>query len=87
VQFWTAIDVVNPVCSTFVFERGIEAKGGNMRYVLINGLAILSVLAVATETALAAIAVPGPIVGAGAPALLVVAGAYWLVRHMRKRGK
>ena len=60
-----------------------------MRYVLINGLAILSMLAVATETALALSAYPspGPIVGAGAPALLVVAGAYWLVRHMRKRGK
>jgi uncharacterized membrane protein len=59
-----------------------------MRYVLINGLAILSVLAVATETALAGTtAVPGPIAGAGAPALLAIAGAYWLVRHMRKRGK
>ena len=59
-----------------------------MRRVLINGLAILSMLAVATETALAGIAVvPGPIAGAGAPALLAIAGAYWLVRHMRKRGK
>jgi hypothetical protein len=60
-----------------------------MRRVLIDGLAILSVLAAATETALAGInvAVPGPIAGAGAPALLAVAGAYWLVRHMRKRGK
>jgi hypothetical protein len=60
-----------------------------MRRVLINGLAILSVLAAATETSLAGdvISVPGPIAGAGAPALLAVAGAYWLVRHMRKRGK
>ena len=62
-----------------------------MRRVLIDGLAILSVLAVATETALAGghpfFAVPGPIAGAGAPALLAIAGAYWLVRHMRKRGK
>ena len=59
-----------------------------MRYVLINGLAILSVLAVATETALAGVSgAPGPIAGAGAPALLAIAGAYWLVRHMRKRGK
>jgi len=61
-----------------------------MRRVLIDGLAILSVLAVATETALAGnviITVPGPIAGAGAPALLAIAGAYWLVRHMRKRGK
>ena len=52
-NFWTAIDVVNPACSTYVLQWGIEAKGGNMRYVLINGLAILSMLAVATETALA----------------------------------
>ena len=60
-----------------------------MRRVLIDGLAILSVLAVATETALAGptVGIPGPIVGAGAPALLAIAGAYWLVRHMRKRGK
>jgi hypothetical protein len=60
-----------------------------MRRILIDGLAILSVLAVATETALAGTpaGVPGPIAGAGAPALLAIAGAYWLVRHMRKRGK
>jgi uncharacterized membrane protein len=58
-----------------------------MRYVLINGLAILSVLAVATETALAGVAVPGPIAGAGVPGLLAIAGAYLLVRHTRKRGK
>ena len=59
-----------------------------MRRVL-SGLAILSVLAVATEPALAGavVTIPGPIVGAGAPALLAIAGAYWLVRHMRKRGK
>ena len=51
-----------------------------MRRVLIDGLSILSVLAVATETALAGsiFPVPGPIAGAGAPALLAIAGAYGL---------
>ena len=72
-----------------MYPNGYRSKGGNMRRVLIDGLAILSVLAVATETALAGITAPapGPIAGAGAPALLAIAGAYWLVRHMRKRGK
>ena len=72
-----------------MYPNGYRSKEGNMRRVLIDGLAILSVLAVATETALAGstFPVPGPIAGAGAPALLAIAGAYWLVRHMRKRGK
>ena len=74
-----------------MYPNGYRSKGAHMRRVLINGLAILSMLAVATETALAGtnppVGIPGPIAGAGAPALLVVAGAYWLVRHMRKRGK
>ena len=71
-----------------MYPNGYRSKGGTMRRVLIDGLAILSVLAVATETALAGVVtVPGPIAGAGAPALLAIAGAYWLVRHMRKRGK
>jgi lipopolysaccharide export LptBFGC system permease protein LptF len=33
------------------------------------------------------VTVPGPIVGAGAPGLLAVAGAIWLVRRMRKKDK
>ena len=44
----------------------------------------------ATEAALAGISVvpiPGPIVGAGASALLVIAGAFWLVRRVRDRHK
>ncbi len=31
------------------------------------------------------IIVPGPIAGAGLPALAVVGGAYWLVRKLRNR--
>ncbi len=31
------------------------------------------------------IAVPGPIAGAGLPALAVAGGAYWLVRKLRNR--
>lgn len=54
-----------------------------------NSVAILAMLGAATDNALAGVAVtvPGPIAGAGAPALLVIAGAYWLVRRMRQRGK
>jgi uncharacterized membrane protein len=30
--------------------------------------------------------VPGPLVGAGLPAIAVLAGGYWLVRKLRDRG-
>ncbi|MEA3061279.1 MAG: hypothetical protein QOJ94_1060 [Sphingomonadales bacterium] len=41
---------------------------------------------VATDAALAGnTAVPGPMIGAGAPALAVFAAGYWLIRR-RKRG-
>jgi hypothetical protein len=40
---------------------------------------------VATEAAVAGLAVPGPAIGAGAPALAVFAVGYWLIRR-RKRG-
>ena len=41
---------------------------------------------VATDAAIAGIiVVPGPAIGAGAPALAVFAAGYWLIRR-RKRG-
>jgi hypothetical protein len=31
------------------------------------------------------VAVPGPIVGAGLPALAILGGGYWLIRKLRER--
>jgi hypothetical protein len=38
-----------------------------------------------TGTAIAGLPVPGPVVGAGAPALALLAGGYWLLRRRRTR--
>jgi lipopolysaccharide export LptBFGC system permease protein LptF len=38
-----------------------------------------------TGTAFAGGPVPGPVVGAGAPALVLLAGGYWLLRRRRTR--
>ena len=54
---------------------------------LYRGFVVLALLGMATQSALAGFAVPGPIVGAGAPALLGIAAAYWLYRRMRQTGK
>jgi lipopolysaccharide export LptBFGC system permease protein LptF len=37
------------------------------------------------EPAFATVPVPAPIVGAGLPALAVLAGGYWLIRRLRER--
>jgi hypothetical protein len=48
--------------------------------------AVLGITAASIESALAAkTIVPGPIVGAGLPALAVVAGGYWVLRRVRGR--
>ena len=48
------------------------------------GAAFLGVAAmVAFEPALAA-PIPGPVIGAGVPALALFAGGYWLIRRMRR---
>ena len=48
--------------------------------------AVLGIIAAATEPSLAGGApVPGPIVGAGLPALAILAGGYWLIRKVRER--
>ena len=58
----------------------------------LNSLALLAVGALAHITAasigpaLAGItAVPAPLLGAGAPALAILAGGYWLIRKFRGR--
>ena len=46
--------------------------------------AVLCVMA-ASEAALAAYPVPAPVIGAGLPALAILAGGFWLVRKIRER--
>ena len=45
------------------------------------GAALVSL--VATDPALAGMTVPGPIIGAGLPALALFGAGYWLVRKRR----
>ncbi len=40
--------------------------------------------AAAAAPALAGTPVPGPLIGAGLPALALFAGGYWLIRRMRR---
>ena len=47
--------------------------------------AVLSVTAASIGSALAGTPVPAPVVGAGLPALTILAGAYWFVRKFRER--
>ena len=48
--------------------------------------AVLGVTAASIEPALAGvIPVPAPLIGAGLPALAILAGGYWLIRKVRER--
>ena len=47
--------------------------------------AVLGITAVSIEPALAGVSVPAPLVGAGLPALAILAGGYWLIRKVRER--
>ena len=47
--------------------------------------AVLGITAVSIEPALAGLNVPAPLVGAGLPALAILAGGYWLIRKVRQR--
>jgi lipopolysaccharide export LptBFGC system permease protein LptF len=47
--------------------------------------AVLCVTAASIEPALATVPVPAPIIGAGLPALAILAGGYWLIRKIRER--
>ena len=47
-------------------------------------VAVLGVTIALIEPAFAATAVPGPIVGAGLPALAILGGGYWLVKRLRR---
>jgi hypothetical protein len=48
-----------------------------------SGSALVSVIA--ASPALAGSPVPGPVVGAGLPALAVIAGGYYLIRRGRRQ--
>ena len=47
--------------------------------------AVLCVTAASIEPTLATVPVPAPIIGAGLPALAILAGGYWLIRKIRER--
>ena len=52
---------------------------------LVLGAAFVGLAAVAAiAPALAGTPVPGPLIGAGLPALVLFAGGYWLIRRMRR---
>ena len=40
---------------------------------------------IAAAPAMAGVPVPGPVLGAGAPALAAIAGGYYLIRRFRRR--
>jgi lipopolysaccharide export LptBFGC system permease protein LptF len=46
---------------------------------------VLGLTAASIEPALAGAPVPAPIIGAGLPALAILAGGYWLIRKVRER--
>jgi hypothetical protein len=49
-------------------------------------LTALGVLIASIEPALAGVvSTPAPVIGAGLPAIAVVAGGYWLIRKLRNR--
>jgi lipopolysaccharide export LptBFGC system permease protein LptF len=47
-------------------------------------LAVLGVIIALIEPALAQVPTPAPLIGAGLPAVAVLAGGYWLIRKLRK---
>lgn len=48
------------------------------------GAAMVSMFA--ASPAVAGVTIPGPVIGAGLPALAVIAGGYYLIRRYRRRG-
>jgi hypothetical protein len=54
-----------------------------MRTAVQGGLLVATGL-IASSPAIAGVTTPGPVLGAGAPALAVIAGGYWLIRRFRR---
>ena len=47
-------------------------------------VAFVAIAAVAAVEPVLAAPVPGPVIGAGLPALALFAGGYWLIRQLRR---
>jgi hypothetical protein len=60
-----------------------------LTFVALFAFALLGAITALIEPALAGgaspAAVPGPIIGAGLPALAILGGGYWLVKKLRQR--
>jgi hypothetical protein len=56
-----------------------------LNFVAPFAFALLGVITASIEPALAAVKtpVPAPLIGAGLPAMAVLAGGYWLIRKLR----
>jgi hypothetical protein len=46
---------------------------------------VLGIIVASIQPAFAQVPVPGPIIGAGLPALAILGGGYWLVKKLRER--
>jgi hypothetical protein len=44
----------------------------------------LSIIMASIQPAFATVPIPGPIIGAGLPALAILGGGYWLIKKLRK---
>jgi hypothetical protein len=73
--------------STQPFSARFATKGVVTMVKIVRQVAAVALFGiVATDAALAGtLPAPGPMIGAGAPALAVFAAGYWLIRR-RKRG-
>jgi lipopolysaccharide export LptBFGC system permease protein LptF len=45
---------------------------------------VMSVIIASIQPALAGAQVPAPVIGAGLPAIVILAGGYWLIRKLRE---
>ena len=45
---------------------------------------VLGIVVASIEPAFAQLAVPGPAIGAGLPALAILSGGYWLIKKLRR---
>jgi hypothetical protein len=67
--------------------KGAEMFTTKLTFVAPFVVALLGAITALTEPAFAGVgtAVPGPIIGAGLPALAILGGGYWLIRKLRDK--
>jgi hypothetical protein len=46
---------------------------------------VLGIVIALIQPAFSQVAIPGPIIGAGLPALAILGGGYWLIKRFRER--